>query len=164
MRRLWLSLVVALALAVSPGAALAINVVPPGMGGGGTTGGGTNNTGACDPKTQPCFSQVLNPNDKCGGVQIALPFVGNNKCVQNGANSGGAIITYTKTILQFLTASIGVIIILMLTIAGIQYVTSAGDAARIKAAKSRIQWAIIALLMFMAMYAILTFLIPGGIL
>jgi hypothetical protein len=41
---------------------------------------------------------------------------------------------------------------------------STADPARVKAAKDRLQNAIIALVLFLMMFAILSFIVPGGIL
>lgn len=84
--------------------------------------------------------------------------------IANDPANGGAIIVYLKMILKLLNIAIGMIIILMLIIAGVQYITSAADPGQVKAAKDRIMNAIIALVLYMLMFAILNFLIPGGIL
>jgi len=78
--------------------------------------------------------------------------------------NGGAIVYYLKLILRLLSELVGGVILLMLVVAGIQYITSVGDPTRVKAAKSRIQNAIIALVLFLMMFAIINFLIPGGVL
>src|SRR6266571_2612197 len=95
------------------------------------------------------------------GVQI-LPGAG-NACVEGDPKNGGVIIAYVKIFLQFLSAGVGIVIILMLVIAGIQYITSTGNPAMIKGAKDRIVNAITALVLFVLSFAILSFLIPGGI-
>jgi hypothetical protein len=98
-------------------------------------------------------------------VKIAIPiFSGTNRCVPNDKASGGAVVNYLRDVLKLLSGAVGIVIILMLVIAGIQYITSVGDPARIKAAKNRVTNAIIALVLFLMMFAILGFLIPGGIL
>jgi hypothetical protein len=137
MKRLWLALFFAVVFAgvAVPSAAMAVN------------NGGTS------PKFNDVFS-----NDKCGGVQIALPFIGSNKCVNNDPKTGGAIVNYLKTILLFLSGAIGLIVMLMLVI------TSTGDPARIKGAKDMIQNAIVALVLFLCMFAIISFILPGGVL
>ncbi len=71
---------------------------------------------------------------------------------------------YLKSILIVLSGLVGTIVVLMLVVAGIQYITSLGEPARIKAAKDRIVNAITALVLFLMMFAILGFLVPGGIL
>ncbi|HSX02839.1 MAG TPA: hypothetical protein VLI05_06040 [Candidatus Saccharimonadia bacterium] len=77
---------------------------------------------------------------------------------------GGAIVAYLKTVLQFLSGGIGLVILLMMVIAGAQYITSAGDPGLIKAAKTRLINAITALLLFLLAFAIINFIVPGGVL
>ncbi len=84
--------------------------------------------------------------------------------VTNSSGSGGAIVEYLKQFLFVLNLAVGGIITLVLILAGVQYILSAGDSSRVKAAKTRITQAITALVLYMFMFAILNFLIPGGIL
>jgi hypothetical protein len=108
-----------------------------------------------------------------GPVCVAMPIlaVGNNhgSCkgdayeISNNPATGGAIVAYVVLILKLLNELVGMVIIFVLIIAGIQYITSVGDASRIKNAKKRITQAITALVLYMLSIAILTFLIPGGI-
>ncbi|GAC1369612.1 MAG: hypothetical protein NVSMB39_1630 [Candidatus Saccharimonadales bacterium] len=84
--------------------------------------------------------------------------------IDNSPGSGGAIVFYLKEILKLVNGLIGGIIVLVLVIAGFQYIASAGDPTRIKDAKKRITNAITALILYMLMFAILNFLVPGGIL
>jgi hypothetical protein len=102
---------------------------------------------------------------KCGKeeVQLSVPLLDGKECVSNDKNNGGAIVAYIKMLLQFLSAGVGVTVVLMLVIAGVQYIISTGDPASIKAAKERIVNAITALALFVMGYAILSFIIPGGI-
>jgi hypothetical protein len=97
-------------------------------------------------------------------VKIALPILGGEKCIKNDKNTGGAILAYLALILSVLSKLVGAVIVLMLVVAGIQYITSMGDPGAIKDAKNKIVNAITALVLFLMMYAILNFLIPGGIL
>ena len=97
-------------------------------------------------------------------VEIGTPIIGTNKCVSNDAASGGAIVVYMKMVLKFLSGAVGLVVLLMLIVSGIQYITSAGDPSQIKAAKSRLVNAITALVLFLMAFAILSFIIPGGIL
>lgn len=115
--------------------------------------------GCCPAPTSNKIDQVVHPDSS---VCIALPIVGTSKCVANNGN-GGAIAEYVKQILQLLGGAIGLVIMLMLIIGGIQYITSVGDPARIKAAKQRIQDALIALFLFLTAYAFLIFVVPGGL-
>ena len=122
----------------------------------------------CAPSTKgTCDGGPIVKPGKCAngtpGVQVALPFLGSN-CIANDPKNGGAIVTYLKTILQVLSGLVGTVIVLMLIVAGIQYMTSYGDPSNIKNAKNRIVNAITALVLFLMMFAILGFLVPGGIL
>ena len=96
-------------------------------------------------------------------VQVALKFKSTDKtnCIKNDPKTGGVLVYYIKGIISVLSGLIGGIIVLMLIIAGFQYIISRGDAANIKKAKDRIQNAIIALILFLSAYAILSFLLPG---
>ncbi len=106
-------------------------------------------------KTDPC-------------VQLGVPISGKSsdaaQCVDNSQGSGGAIVNYLKLILKFLSGAVGLVILLMLMIAGIQYITSTGDPKLVTNAKNRIINAITALVLFILAFAILSFIIPGGIL
>jgi len=101
----------------------------------------------------PIFATA--PQGACGAGQEEIP---------NDPASGGAIVFYLKLVLKLLAGLIGAIIILVLVIAGLQYILSAGDPARVKSAKGRIVNAMTALVLYMMMFAILNFLVPGGIL
>ena len=156
MKRVLLSSwLVTLALAVAlPGMAAAVLPPPPGCtkncnnpaASGGTSGSG----------------QSLTKPDST--VQIALPIFGNNTNVQNSAGNGGAVVTYLKDVLKLISGLVGITIIIMIIWAGIQYITSAGDPGSTKDAKGRLTNAITALLLFLMMFAILQFLVPGGVL
>jgi hypothetical protein len=121
----------------------------------------------------PPAVKAVDPLQGSGGpVCIAVPiFLGSNKgsCkehqyeIANNPATGGAIVAYLILILKLVNELVGMVIILVLIIAGIQYITSVGDPTRIKSAKKRITQAITALVLYMLSIAILTFLIPGGL-
>ncbi len=96
--------------------------------------------------------------DKCVKVAVGI---GGQDCIDNTGN--GAIVTYLQLFLKFLSGGIGLVIVLMIVIGGVQYITSAGDPSLVKKAKERIVNALTALMLFILAYAILNFLIPGGI-
>lgn len=101
----------------------------------------------------------------CGKDQIELSVkLGSNDsgCVDN-SKEGGAIVAYLKMVLKFLAGGIGITVVLMLVIAGIQYLTSMGDPAQVKKAKERIVNAITALILYVLGYAILSYVVPGGL-
>lgn len=155
MKRVLLSSwLVALVLAVGmPAVVSAVPPPPPGC------TKNCNNPPA--PKNQSGSSALTTP-DNC--VQIALPIFGNNTCVQNNKGNGSAVIIYLRDVLKLISSAVGITVIIMIIVAGIQYITSTGDPSNIKNAKNRLVNALIALLLFLMMFAILQFLVPGGIL
>lgn len=100
----------------------------------------------------------------CGKDQIELsvPMLNGERCVSNAAE-GGAIVAYLKLVLQFLSSGVGITVVLMLVIAGVQYIISVGDPANIKKAKDRVVNAVTALVLFVMGFALLSYIIPGGI-
>jgi hypothetical protein len=68
-----------------------------------------------------------------------------------------------QTIVNFLSAAVGVVIIAMLIVGGIQYSLAGDNASALTAARQRITNAVIALVAFLFAYAFLQWLIPGGI-
>lgn len=116
-----------------------------------------------DP-AQPASGGGSSLTQTSGCVQIALPIFSNNTCVQNDKGNGSAVVVYLKEILQLLSGIVGITIITMIIWSGIQYITSLGDPAAIKSAKGRLTNSITALVLFLMMFAILQFLVPGGIL
>jgi hypothetical protein len=178
----WLSLVAGLALVTAQlswvQADLSIRVVShnalaiPCCGGGGTptpTPSPTATPFQCARDANGKCSQLLINTDKC--VQIGLPtigHVGQGKCpdgtISNDPATGGAIVNYLRGWLQVLNGAIALVIMLMIVIAGIQYITSIANPTQTAAAKKRLTNAILALVLWLMMAAILQFLIPGGIL
>lgn len=67
------------------------------------------------------------------------------------------------SIINFLAFGIGIVVVGLIVFGGIQYITSGGVPQKVEAARSRITNAIIALVLYIFMFAILQWLIPGGI-
>lgn len=79
-------------------------------------------------------------------------------CVQKNP-----IVGYTLLAINVLSAGVGVIVTIMIIIGGIQYSSAGGDPGKVKAAKSRITNAIIALIAYFFLYGFVQWLVPGGI-
>jgi hypothetical protein len=129
-------------------AALAV-LDPPGGGAAGTSTPSAAGGAAIKPAPSVC---------------VALPVLNaGGKCISNDPAKGGAIIVYLKQILTLLSGLVGAVIVLMLIVAGVQYIVAFGDPGQIKTAKGRIVNALTALVLFLMMFAILQFLVPGGV-
>lgn len=90
-------------------------------------------------KDDPTTSDDCSTDDKCG------------------------IITYIGVITNALSAIVGVVIIAMIIIGGIQYSAAGADPNKVQAAKKKIYNALLALLLFIFGFAIVQWLVPGGI-
>ncbi len=77
---------------------------------------------------------------------------------------GNAITDATFAIIRFLTNGVGIVIVASLVVAGIQYTSSKGEPNETAKAIKRIQSNVVALLMFIFAYAMLNYIIPGGLL
>lgn len=100
-------------------------------------------------------------NNDC--IELGTPLKSGQTQVCNNQNQGGAIMEYLKTIIQFISGLVGVVIVLMIIWSGIQYITAAGNPELLKQAKDRFYNAIVGLILFILMFGILSYLIPGGI-
>lgn len=64
---------------------------------------------------------------------------------------------------DLLSLLVGLIIVISIIIAGVQYMTAGGNASQVAAAKNRIGMAVLAFILFAFTYALLQWLIPGGV-
>lgn len=72
------------------------------------------------------------------------------------------IVDVAFAIFRFLSAGVGLIVIGSVIVAGIQYTTSRGNPQATQAAIKRMTSAVIGLIIFMFIFSIANFLIPGG--
>jgi hypothetical protein len=93
----------------------------------------------------------------CGGVQVSDALGGN--C----PSAGNPIYDLIAEIVQYAGGVLGLIVVLMIVIAGLQYVLSDGSPDTAKAAKDRIRNAITGLVLFILMYGILELLLPPDV-
>ena len=74
-----------------------------------------------------------------------------------------SIVAYLVLFTRVLSGLVGIIVIAMIVIGGIQYSTARNDPQAIAAARGRIINALIALLFYIFIFAILQWLVPGGV-
>lgn len=81
----------------------------------------------------------------------------------NGAGGGGAkeLKVYIKLIIDILMWIIGAIAVIVIVVGGIKYVTSDGDAGKIKSAKDTILYAVIGIVVAILSYAIVNFILTN---
>ena len=106
-------------------------------------------------------------NEECGENEVEVSVeVGGNRCVQNSEDSleNNAIVVYLRYLIQFLTAGVGLVITIMIVVGGLQYITAGENSQKVQAAKQKIFNAVLALVLFILMYALLSYLVPVDIL
>lgn len=135
--------------------------------------GAKDNFVATRTHTIPVANQVAATITKCPDGSVA-PNGNASNCPTNSdpAITSGNCATaakcdlmtqYIYPFINLLAAFVGVAVVISMIIGGIQYGSSAGDPQKVSAAKNRIRNAIIALVTFIFLYALLNFLVPGGL-
>lgn len=102
-----------------------------------------NNTGVACPQDDPCNNTTA---DKI------------NECVQSNP-----IVKDLNGIVNFLSAGVGIVIVGVIILGGIQYATAGDSPDAVTKAKHRIVNALLAFAIFMFIYAFLQWLVPGGV-
>lgn len=100
----------------------------------------------------------------CGGVATSFDFgCPDNADTTSGQLENNPIFTILLFAINFLTAGIGIAAVGFITWGAIIYSTAGGNREKVQTAISYITNAVIGLLLFMSMFAIANFLIPGGV-
>lgn len=103
--------------------------------------------------------------DESNNANTDAPLYEPNDCETDSPSAENCgIIGYLVLFINVLSALAGIIIVGSIIYAGIQYSMSGSDPQKVSAAKDRIRNAIIALIFFIFGYAIINYLIPGGVL
>ncbi len=97
------------------------------------------------------------------GVQVSVGVEG-SKCIPLGATPDtNPIIVFMKDLLKVISGLVGLATVGGIIWGGMLYVTARANAGQVEKAKIVIINSIIGLVLFIFMFAILQFLIPGGI-
>lgn len=116
---------------------------------------------ATDPTTTtpPPTTDQTTGNGTCGGSGDQVTTTINFGCSQ----TGNPAIDLMFAILRFMVAGVGVVVIASVIVGGIQYITAQGEPQKQAAARGRVVNALLALLFYLFIFAILQWLVPGGI-
>ena len=118
-------------------------------------GGTSDNTGGGSSPNDATRAE----HSKC--VSTSIIGEGGQYCDENGDGSG--VYKLLNIVVNVLTMGVGVLGVLGITIAGIQYATSGGNEQQMAKAKKRILEVVLGLVVFGVMWAVLQFIIPGGV-
>jgi hypothetical protein len=122
------------------------------------TNGGPSGVVNKDPVD--CPSGRVDPADpsKCAPLGNDCNGLTNNQCLQKNP-----ITKNLNNLVNFLSAGVGIVVIGVIILGGIQYSIAGDNATATGAAKQRIINGLIALAAFLFLFAFLQWLIPGGI-
>ncbi len=84
-------------------------------------------------------------------------------CKDADLSKNCGIVGYLVLFINVLSGIVGVVIVIMIIVGGIQYSSAGDDPQKVSAAKSKIINALLALAVFIFMFAFLQWVVPGGI-
>lgn len=103
---------------------------------------------------------------QCGGDDtepIATKFDFGCLGPENAPEDMSPIVDMAFAIIRFLSVGVGLIVVASIVYAGIQYSTSEGSAEKTQEAKARVRNAVIGLVFYIFSFALVQFLVPGGL-
>jgi hypothetical protein len=107
------------------------------------------------------YAVQSNPGNDSGGSSPTTSAT--DACGTAGSRCTSFINKYVNPFIVLLSALVGVIAVISIILAGIQYSASADDPAMVSKAKQRIFNTLIGLVAYIFLFAFLNYLIPGGI-
>lgn len=99
-----------------------------------------------------------------GGSSAPTPTAQQDICGSAGSKCNAFVDKYINPFIILLSGLVGVIAVISIIVAGIQYAGSADDPSIVSKAKQRIFNTVVGLLAYIFLFAFLNYLIPGGIL
>lgn len=102
----------------------------------------------------PLSTQASIKSDVCSGVGIAA----GGEC-KSSATGSKSVNDTIKTALNFFSALIGIIAVVMIMIAGVKYMTSQGEPGKINEAKNALLYAIVGIVIVAMAQVIVNFVI-----
>lgn len=125
----------------------------------GIEGCNANLTGTNESLRADCYKTVY---------QTALKSASNKKlegdCKDKDLTKDCGIVEYIVLFSRVLSGIVGIVIVIMITIGGVQFSTARDNPQAVAAARGRIVNALLALVFYMFSFALLQWLVPGGIL
>lgn len=110
----------------------------------------------------PAFDPDACPYEAPSSGQSYGDFSGD--CTGTDISQDCGIVNYLKLFINVLSGIVGVVIVIMITVGGIQYSTARDNPQAAAAAKGRITNAVMALVFYLFIFAFLQYIVPGGVL
>jgi hypothetical protein len=141
-----------------------------------TDGGGADAFDRCSTDVREAFNEGdrnMNgvPDNDEGDADPSAGAVLDADCKEDGPDANDTaldkedcgIVGYIVTFTNALAILVGIVIVIMIAVGGIQYTTARDDPQQVSAAKTRIRNAILALVFYLFTFAFLNYLVPGGV-
>ncbi len=114
----------------------------------------------------PAFAQTDQTSVKCGDNQVAIGVgINGQNCIDKGDKvENNVIIVWLSMIIKFLTVGVGLAATGGVVYGGYLYMAAQGNSGKIQKAISTIFNAIIGVILYALLFAIINFLLPGGVL
>src|SRR5688572_24071525 len=105
--------------------------------------------------------------DHCASDEIAISVPveqGGSHCIKKeGTGKDNPIFIYMRNIIKFIGAGVGMVLVLLVIVGGIRFTTAQGNPQAVQSAVKMIVSAVIGLIMFVLLFAIINYLLPGGV-
>lgn len=108
---------------------------------------------------KPCVQNKSKGVYCCGGTQTSIDF----NCAASDKPGSNTLTSLALTAVNFLAAGVGIAVVGGIVFGGIRYATANGNASQAQQGVTYIVNSVIGLLLFVFMYAIINFLVPGGL-
>ena len=126
----------------------------------------------CEADAKDCVPDAVDPalcngsklpacQVKCNGTDVAA--CQSKKCTVSTANKCDFIASYINPFIKFLSAAVGVAVVVGILIGGMEYISSGSDSQKAANGRKHIRNAIIGLVSYILLFSLINFLIPGGI-
>lgn len=114
----------------------------------------------------PTSAQTDQKTVKCGTDQVPVGVsLGGNNCVDKGTTvETNVIFVWLSAIIKFLTVGVGIAATGGVVYGGYLYLTAQGNAGKTQQGVTTIINALIGVIMYALAFAIINFLVPGGVL
>jgi hypothetical protein len=92
-----------------------------------------------------------------------------NDCIVSGSSpnlnkDNCGIINYLLIFIRVLSALVGIVVVIMIVVRGMQYIVARENPQMTASARQGILWAVLALILYLFVFALLQWLVPGGVL
>ncbi len=108
----------------------------------------------------PVFAKACTCADGSTGVETAILGDENHCTCDNG--SGSSVVHIFKLVINIMSAAVGIIAAIGITIVGIQYLTAGGSEEKTRKAKRRLFEIVIGIVVYVLLYALLDWLLPAA--